>query len=67
MKALHEWTIEDYAQHYVSTINNQPNGWGQHVSDIFGQSHNIMWAASKLFGHEATHAAIEDLLKGSAK
>ena len=65
MKALHEWSVEDYAQHYVSTINSQPNGCGQHVSDIFGQSHNIMWAASKLFGHEATHAAIENLLKGS--
>jgi len=57
------WTVEDYARHYVETINAPPNGWGQHVSPLFGQSHSVMIEASKRFGSEATQAAIQAALK----
>ena len=64
MKALTDWTLEDYARHYVETINSPANGWGQHCSALFGQSHNIMAESSKLFGHDATQQAIKNLLNG---
>ena len=43
------WSAQDYAKHYVETIHSQPNGWGQHVSPIFGQSHTILYAMSQRF------------------
>ena len=57
------WTVDDYARHYVETISAPPNGWGQHVSPLFGQSHFVMIEASKRFGSDATQAAIQAELK----
>jgi hypothetical protein len=63
MKTIDQWTLEDYARHYVETINRPANGWGQHCSDLFGQAHNIMAKSSKLFGNDATQQAIKNLLE----
>lgn len=49
-----EWTIDDYANHYVETIAKPPNAYGQHISDIFGQSHAIMYAMVLKFGAKET-------------
>lgn len=59
MKPIDQWTIEDYARHYVETINSPANGWGQHCSDIFGQAHNIMIKSAELFGNDETQEAIK--------
>ena len=48
MQTLH-WTLERFAQHYADTLRSPPNGWGQHVSPIFGQSHHIIQAACKYY------------------
>lgn len=52
-----DWTLEQFAQHYAETINSPANAWGQHVSDLFGQSHHIMNAASKLYPSEEVQKA----------
>lgn len=48
-----KWTLDDYAKHYADILVMPPNGWGQHVSPIFGQSHMIMAAATRRFGEGA--------------
>ena len=52
MTDISNWTVEDYAKHYDETINSPPNGWGQHISAIFGQSQAIMHRAQRLFGEK---------------
>ena len=34
---LHEACIE-----YVELLNSPPNGWGQHIHPVYGQSHNLL-------------------------
>lgn len=67
MKTISNWTVEDYAAHYVETLKKQPNGWGQYISETFGQSHVILFKATKLFGAEKTDAAISKLLYAQDK
>jgi hypothetical protein len=43
------WTLEQFAEHYADTLAAPADGWGQHVSPIFGQSHWIMNAATLRF------------------
>jgi len=50
---MKNWTLEQFAEHYVETLAKPANAWGQHLSDIFGQSHDIMIAATKVFGRDA--------------
>lgn len=52
------WTLEQFAQHYVETINSPANAWGQHVSPIFGQSHFIIIAAKKLYPSDEVDQAL---------
>ena len=52
-----DWTLNDYARHYAETMAKPANAWGQHLSDMFGQSHFIMIAATKIFGRDATQDA----------
>jgi hypothetical protein len=54
---MKNWTIEQFAEHYVETLAKPANAWGQHLSDIFGQSHHIMIAATKVFGGDAVQEA----------
>lgn len=58
-KPLDEWNVGDYGAHYVDVIHRQPNGLGQHVSEHFGQSHEVLNAASKLFGTAAINTAVD--------
>lgn len=51
------WTLDEYARHYAETMAKPANASGQHLSDIFGQSHYIVIAASKIFGSDATQDA----------
>ena len=57
------WTLEQYATHYAETLASAPNAWGQHVSKIFGQSHNIMREANKQWEREAVNAAFTKAIK----
>jgi len=52
-----DWTLDQYARHYAETLAAPPNGWGQHVSPVFGQSHFIMIAAGKHYPREAVERA----------
>jgi len=56
-KAMTLWTLEQYAQHYALTLARPANGWGQHISPIFGQSHYIMIAARKHYSEEEVNTA----------
>ena len=47
-----EWTKEALALHYWDVLDSPPNGWGQHVSQYFGQSHMILIAGHEMFGAE---------------
>ena len=58
-----EATVQTMAKHYVETINGCPNAWGQYLSPLYGQSHNIMSRMNSLFGNDATQCAINKLAK----
>ena len=58
-----DWTLDQFATHYVETMAKPPNGWGQHVSDLFGQSHFIMIAASELFPSDEVHREFEKAIR----
>ena len=53
------------AKHYAETLENSPNAWGQHVSPIYGQSHNILNAMDILFGSKVSRLAIDKAIKES--
>jgi hypothetical protein len=59
-----EKTLEELAREYVYLLNSPPNGWGQHVHPIYGQSHAMMWHMIKTFGDIETYAAIHDAERG---
>ena len=54
---MKNWTLKQFAEHYAETMAKPANAWGQHVSKIYGQSHFIMIAATKLFGRDAVQEA----------
>ena len=54
-----EENADKMARHYAEIIHSRPNGWGQHISPIYGQSHNILNRMSTLFGTEAMSRAID--------
>lgn len=60
-----ESNVDLMAKHYVETLNWRPNAWGQYCSPIYGQSHNIMFRMSNLFGNETTQRAIDKAMKES--
>lgn len=67
---MKNWNLDDYARHYAETLAKPANAWGQHVSDLFGQSHQIMNAASNIYPSEHVQRAFkkavrETELKGS--
>jgi len=57
------WTVEQYAAHYAETINSPTNGWGQHISPIFGQSHVIISAAKRRFSSDIVDSVFEKACK----
>lgn len=57
-KPISEWAVSDFAKHYCEVMQAPPNGWGQHVSDHFGQSHDIAIAA-----HRATGLSLDEVWK----
>ena len=57
------WSAQDYAKHYVETIYSQPNGLGQHVSPIFGQSHRILHTMSQRFDPLDAANAVDSALR----
>jgi hypothetical protein len=57
------WTVQDYAKHYTETIYSQPNGWGQHVSPVFGPSHTILRVMSQHFDPVDVVDAIADAFR----
>lgn len=61
------WTLEEYAAHYAETLASPPNGWGQHISPIFGQSHNIMREANKQWTRELVDEAFSAAIKQQAE
>lgn len=61
--AIGKWTLKDYAKHYADTLASPANGWGQHVSPYFGQSHFIMREARKLWGNEKVQEAFKAAIK----
>ena len=58
-----DWTVEQYAAHYAETINSPANGWGQHISPIFGQSHVIIAAAKRRFPSDIVDSVFEKACK----
>jgi hypothetical protein len=50
--------VDTMAKHYVDTINGQPNAWGQYISILYGESHNIINRMTWLFGSHVTQMAI---------
>ena len=60
---MNNWTLDDFARHYAETMARPANAWGQHLSDIFGQSHYIMIAASNIFGSDAVQEAFTNAIK----
>lgn len=59
-----DWTVDEFARHYVETLNAQSNGWGQHVSKRLGwSSTRIMMEMYTRFGKDAANAAIDAALK----
>ena len=61
------WNLEQLAQHYVETLRSPPNGHGQHVSPIFGQSFLIIRAAKKRFSAEEVDQAFRNEIDRGAK
>jgi|LakMenEpi03Aug12_release.lakeMendotaPanAssembly.Ray.scaffolds.fasta_scaffold3167483_1 hypothetical protein len=62
-KPISEWTLEDYANHYVDVINSESNAWGQHLSPIFNcASTGIMIRGYKLFGEDAFNSMVDSKL-----
>ena len=53
-----EKKLKKLAREYVGLINSPPNGWGQHVHPVYGQSHAMLWHMIKTYGDMETHAAI---------
>ena len=60
---MKNWKLDDFAKHYAETMARPSNAWGQHLSDIFGQSHYIMIAASKIFGSDETQDAFAKAIR----
>jgi len=58
-----DWTLEQYAEHYVKTINSPANAWGQHVSSIFGLSHFVIAGAKKRFPADEVDRIFEKACK----
>ncbi len=56
------WMLDDYAQHYVAVLHRPSNAWGQHLSEFFGQSHNVLQRMRELFGDTAAQAAVSQQL-----
>jgi hypothetical protein len=52
-------TPQQLAQLYVKTINSPPNAWGQHCHPQYGQSHSIMFALSRMVGHDEAQRLIK--------
>lgn len=57
-------TLKDLARQYVDLLNSPPNGWGQHVHPMYGQSHAMLWYMIKTFGDIETHWAIHEAGRG---
>ena len=51
-------TCEEFAKAYVDCLYSEPNAWGQHVMEGFGQSHHVMLLGAEHFGNERFQAAI---------
>jgi hypothetical protein len=62
-KPMENWTLKQFAEHYAETMAKPANGWGLHVSDIFGQSHHIMIAATTVFGRDAVQEAFAEAIQ----
>ena len=60
---MKNWKLDDFAKHYAETMARPSNAWGQHLSDIFGQSHYIVIAATKVFGCDAVQEAFTNAIK----
>jgi hypothetical protein len=58
-----KWTLDQFAEHYAETLVKPANAWGQHFSDLFGQSHHIMIAASNVYPSEHVKRAFEKAVK----
>jgi len=54
-----EEDVNKMARHYAEIIHGRPNGWNQHISPIYGQSHNILNRMSTLFGTETMTRAVD--------
>lgn len=63
MNTEHDWTVDDYAQHYAKVMHQPPNAWGQHISSMFGQSHHIMGAACRHFDTETVMRAFDKAMR----
>ncbi len=35
--------LREACEEYIDLLNSPPNGWGQHVHPIYGQSHNLLF------------------------
>jgi hypothetical protein len=57
-----ESNVDYMAKHYAEVINSVPNAWGQYISPIYGQSHNIMKRMVWLYGIETTKRALDRVI-----
>lgn len=52
-------TVQEAAAEYVFLmVDQKPNGWGQYVHPVHGQSHNMLFKIATQFGYEDTEAAV---------
>jgi hypothetical protein len=57
------WTLDQFAAHYACTLKTPANAWGQHISPLFGQSHQIMTAAGNKYPSEDVRRAFEKAVR----
>lgn len=62
-KFYHDWSVDQFAKHYADTLAKPANGLGQHVSDLFGQSHEIMRAATDCYPEKTVNAAFTKAMR----
>jgi len=51
--------VKDIARQYVETLNNQPNGIGQHIHPLYGSSENMLGIMWQVFGRDIANNAVD--------
>ena len=54
-------------QEYVDLLEQSPNGWGQHVHPIHGQSHFFLMFLYKTYGKDKVNNRLDNHYKREGK